>query len=81
MPIKIPKDLPAYKLFKEDNIFVMHNERADSQDIRPLKIGMLNLMPKKIENENQILRYLSKSPLQVEVTLISTKSYISYNTP
>ena len=59
MPIKIPKDLPAYKLFKEENIFVMHNERADSQDIRPLKIGMLNLMPKKIEYENQILRYLS----------------------
>ena len=81
MPIKIPKDLPAYKLFKEENIFVMHNERADSQDIRPLKIGMLNLMPKKIEYENQILRYLSNSPLQVEVTLITTKSYISHNTP
>jgi homoserine O-succinyltransferase len=59
----------------------MNNERANTQDIRPLKIAILNLMPKKIQAENQILRYLSNTPLQVEVKLIQTKSYTSQNTP
>ncbi|MDS0528164.1 homoserine O-succinyltransferase [Clostridium sp. SHJSY1] len=81
MPIKIPSELPAYKVLSDENIFVMNNERANTQDIRPLKIAILNLMPKKIQAENQLLRYLSNSPLQVEVKLIQTKSYTSQNTP
>lgn len=81
MPIKIPVELPAYKVLSNDNIFVMNNERADAQDIRPLKIAILNLMPKKIVTENQLLRYLSNTPLQVEIKLINTKSYTSHNTP
>ena len=81
MPIKIPRELPAFKVLSEDNIFVMNNERADTQDIRPLKIAILNLMPKKIVTENQLLRYLSNTPLQVEIKLIQTKSYTSHNTP
>lgn len=81
MPIKIPMELPAFKVLSNENIFVMNDERAKSQDIRPLKIAILNLMPKKIVAENQILRYLSNTPLQVEVTLIQTKTYISHNTP
>ena len=62
MPIKIPSDLPAYSVLRDENIFVMNNMRADTQDIRPLKIAVLNLMPKKIQAENQILRYLSNTP-------------------
>lgn len=81
MPIKIPKELPAYTVLSNDNIFVMNNERADTQDIRPLRIAILNLMPKKIVTENQLLRYLSNTPLQVEIKLIQTKSYTSHNTP
>jgi len=81
MPIKIPEELPAYKVLRDENIFVMNNERANTQDIRPLKIALLNLMPKKIQAENQILRYLSNTPLQVEITLIQTRSYTSQNTP
>lgn len=75
MPIKISKDLPAFKVLSEENIFVMNNERAIKQDIRPLKIAILNLMPKKIQTENQLLRYLSNTPLQVEIKLIQTESY------
>ena len=81
MPIKIPRELPAFKVLSDDNIFVMNNERADTQDIRPLRIAILNLMPKKILTENQLLRYLSNTPLQVEIKLIQTKSYTSHNTP
>ncbi|MDO5517584.1 MAG: homoserine O-succinyltransferase, partial [Clostridium sp.] len=81
MPIKIPQELPAYKVLSDDNIFVMNTERADTQDIRPLKIAVLNLMPKKISAENQLLRYLSNTPIQVEIRLIQTKSYTSHNTP
>ena len=81
MPIKIPEELPAYKLLNNENIFVMNDKRANTQDIRPLKIVILNLMPKKIISENQLLRYLSNSPLQVEITLLQTKSYVSTNTP
>lgn len=79
MPLKIPKELPAFKVLSGENIFVMPDERAISQDIRPLKIAVLNLMPKKIMAENQILRYLSNTPLQVEIKLIQTKSYIPHN--
>ena len=68
LPIKIPEELPAYKVLNRENIFVMNDKRADTQDIRPLKIAILNLMPKKIISENQLLRYLSNSPLQVEIT-------------
>ena len=81
MPIKIPEELPAYSVLRDENIFVMNNERADTQDIRPLRIAIVNLMPKKIQAENQLLRYLSNTPLQVEIKLIQTKSYTSQNTP
>ena len=80
MPIKIPRDLPAFKVLSDDNIFVMNNERAGKQDIRPLKIAILNLMPKKIQTENQLLRYLSNTPLQVEIKLLQTESYRSTHT-
>ena len=81
MPIKIPAELPAYNVLSKENIFVMNVERANTQDIRPLKIGILNLMPIKIQAENQLLRYLSNTPLQVEVVLLQTKSYIGNHTP
>ena len=81
MPIKIPRELPAYDVLSNENIFVMNDKRAMSQDIRPLKIAILNLMPKKIVTENQLLRYLSNSPLQVEIKLIQTKTYTCHNTP
>ena len=80
MPIKIPRDLPAFKVLSDENIFVMNNERAGKQDIRPLKIAILNLMPKKIQTENQLLRYLSNTPLQVEVKLLQTESYRTTHT-
>ena len=80
MPIKIPKDLPAFKVLSNENIFVMNNERAGKQDIRPLKIAILNLMPKKIQTENQLLRYLSNTPLQVEIRLLQTESYRTTHT-
>lgn len=81
MPIKIPIDLPAYTVLSDENIFVMNIERAQTQDIRPLQIAVLNLMPMKIQSENQLLRYLSNTPLQVEITLLQTKTYTSQNTP
>ena len=81
MPIKIPAELPAYNVLSKENIFVMDIERANTQDIRPLKIGILNLMPIKIQAENQLLRYLSNTPLQVEVILLQTKSYTGNHTP
>ena len=73
MPIRIPNDLPATKTLHDENIFVMSETRAVTQDIRPLKILLLNLMPKKIETETQFSRLLSNSPLQVELELIHTK--------
>ena len=81
MPLKINRELPAYKVLSGENIFVMNDERAETQDRRPLKIAILNLMPKKIQAENQLLRYLSNTPLQVEIKLLQTKSYTSHNTP
>jgi homoserine O-succinyltransferase len=80
MPIKIPNDLPATKVLTEENIFVMTETRAMTQDIRPLKILLLNLMPTKIDTETQISRLLSNSALQVELTLIMTKTHQSKNT-
>ena len=79
MPIKIPNDLPAVKTLTDENIFVMTETRAITQDIRPLKILLLNLMPKKIETETQLSRLLGNTPLQVELELIHTKSHKSKN--
>ena len=76
MPIKIADNLPAAKVLESENIFVMTEERALHQDIRPLKILLLNLMPTKIETETQFLRLLSNSPLQVDVTLMQTASHV-----
>ena len=75
MPIVIPKALPAYKILSEENIFVMGAVRAETQDIRPIELAIVNLMPTKIETETQLLRLISNSPLQVKVTLIKTDSY------
>jgi homoserine O-succinyltransferase len=80
MPIKIPDQLPAFKTLTGENIFVM-GEGAIHQDIRPLKILLLNLMPTKIATETQLLRLLGNTPLQVEVTLLRTDSHQSKNTP
>ena len=80
MPIKIPNDLPASKILTGENIFVMDLERAIHQDIRPLKIAILNLMPTKIATETQLLRLLGNTPLQIEVSLLQTKSHESKNT-
>ena len=79
MPIKIPNNLPAVKTLESENIFVMTETRAMTQDIRPLKILILNLMPKKIETETQLARLLGNTPLQVEMELIHTKSHESKN--
>ena len=81
MPIKIPNDLPATKTLTGENIFVMTETRAMTQDIRPLRVLLLNLMPKKIETETQLSRLIGNTPLQVELELITTKSHKSKNTP
>ena len=81
MPIIIPQDIPAYSTLSGENIFVMNNEKAMSQDIRPIEIAILNLMPTKIETETQLIRLLSNSPLQIKVTLIGTETYVGKNTP
>lgn len=81
MPIKIPDNLPAMEILTGENIFVMSEERAARQDIRPLKIAILNLMPTKIVTETQILRLLGNSPIQVEIELLHPKTYNSKNTP
>ena len=80
MPIKVPDNLPAKEILNKDNIFVMGEKRAFHQDIRPLKIVILNLMPKKQEAEVQLLRMLSNSPLQVDITFLRMESYTSKNT-
>ena len=81
MPIKIPNDLPATKTLTDENIFVMNENRAMSQDIRPLKILLLNLMPTKVATETQLSRLLGNTPLQVELEFLHTSSHISKNTP
>lgn len=80
MPIKIADKLPATSQLTKENIFVMTEKRAARQDIRPLKIAIVNLMPEKIKTETQLLRLLSNTPLQVEVDLIQMSSHISKNT-
>ena len=80
MPIKIPASLPANSVPQRENIFVMDEERADHQDIRPLKIAILNLMPKKVETETQMLRLLSNTPLQIDLELLQMRSHVSRNT-
>jgi homoserine O-succinyltransferase len=80
MPINIPNRLPAKDVLEKENVFLMGKNRALHQDIRPLKIGILNLMPLKIETETQLLRMLSNTPLQVEVELIQLSSHVSKNT-
>ncbi len=79
MPIKIPDGLPAQKTLEAENIFVMTNDRAMTQDIRPLKIAIVNLMPTKIETETQLLRLLGNSPLQVDVELVQMATHRSKN--
>ncbi|MBN2510324.1 MAG: homoserine O-succinyltransferase [Spirochaetales bacterium] len=81
MPVNIPDTLPAYRTLTKENIFVMKESRAVHQDIRPLKIAILNLMPIKITTEAQLLRLLSNSPIQIELTLLMTESYTGTNTP
>ncbi len=81
MPIIIPQDMPAFATLEKENIFVMESERAMTQDIRPIEIAILNLMPTKIETETQLIRLLSNTPLQIKVTLIGTESYVGTHTP
>ncbi|MBR2988410.1 MAG: homoserine O-succinyltransferase [Clostridia bacterium] len=81
MPVRISKDLPARKFLEKENIFVMTYERAESQEIRPLKVAILNLMPNKIDTETQLLRLIGNTPLQVEVVFLTTASYTSKHTP
>ena len=81
MPVRVPNDLPARKTLAEENIFVMTKDRAMHQDIRPLRIAVLNLMPTKIVTETQLLRLLSNSPLQIDITFIRMETHESRNTP
>ncbi|MBQ0003169.1 MAG: homoserine O-succinyltransferase [Treponema sp.] len=80
MPIKIKSDLPAVKVLESENIFVMTDERAVSQDIRPLKIAIVNLMPTKVTTETQLLRLLGNTPLQTEISLVQMEGHVSKNT-
>lgn len=80
MPIRVQNDLPAKEILERENIFVMDEYRAAHQDIRPISIGLLNLMPLKEDTELQILRSLSNTPLQVDVTFVRVKSHVSKNT-
>ena len=81
MPLTLPDKLPAIELLKQENIFVMDTTRAASQDIRPLRIAVLNLMPLKITTETDLVRLLSNSPLQIELSFMKVKSHTSKNTP
>ncbi len=81
MPLRIPDKLPAIELLKRENIFVMDEARAHSQDIRPLRIVILNLMPLKITTETDLIRLLSNTPLQLDITFMKLKSHTSKNTP
>jgi homoserine O-succinyltransferase len=81
MPLNIPDKLPAVKLLREENIFVMNESQASHQDIRPLKIIILNLMPLKITAETDLLRLLSNSPLQIEIDFLKIKGHTPKNTP
>lgn len=80
MPVIIPKDLPASKVLQKEFVFVMHEQRAKSQDIRPLELAIVNLMPKKVVTETQLLRLIGNSPLQVNIDLVQMGSHKSKNT-
>ena len=80
MPVCIPNNLPAFKTLQEENIFLMTADRARTQDIRPLRIAILNLMPTKIVTETQLLRLIGNTPLQIEITLLRTASHLAKNT-
>ncbi len=80
MPINIPDNIPAKKLLEKENIFVMPKKRAADQEIRPLEVAILNLMPTKVETETQLARVLGNTPIQVNLTLLTTKSYQPKNT-
>ena len=81
MPLRIPDKLPAIELLKRENIFVMDDSRAHRQDIRPLRIAILNLMPLKITTETDLIRLLSNTPLQLDITFMKLRSHTSKNTP
>ena len=81
MPLNLPDKLPAIELLKQENIFVIDSSRAEQQDIRPLKIVVLNLMPLKITTETDLIRLLSNTPLQLEISFMKVKSHTSKNTP
>ena len=78
MPIRIPNDLPAAETLKQENIFVMTRERATTQDIRPLELLLLNLMPTKIATETQLTRLLGNTPLQVKLELMHTNAFCKF---
>ncbi len=80
MPIKLPENLPAYSVLSKEGVMVMSDDRASHQDIRPLRIGLLNLMPKKIQTENQFARLIGATPLQVELSLIRMSEHQARNT-
>jgi homoserine O-succinyltransferase/O-acetyltransferase len=81
MPINIPKELPAFQALSDERVFVMTADRAEKQDIRPLKVGIVNLMPTTIDTEIQLLRLLGHSPLQVDITFLNMGSHTSKNAP
>jgi homoserine O-succinyltransferase len=81
MPLRLPDKLPAIELLKHENIFVMDDSRAHNQDIRPLKIAILNLMPLKITTETDLIRLLSNTPLQLEISFMKLRSHTPKNTP
>ena len=81
MPLRLPDRLPAIEILKGENMFVMDNSRATTQDIRPLKIVILNLMPLKITTETDLIRLLSNTPLQLEISFMKLKSHTPKNTP
>ena len=81
MPLRLPDKLPAIKLLEDENIFVIDETRGHSQDIRPLRLAILNLMPIKVTTETDLVRLLSNTPLQIDVTFMKLKSHTSKNTP
>ena len=80
MPIKIPSDLPAFDVLTREGVMVMGEDQASRQDIRPLRIGLLNLMPKKIQTENQFARLIGATPLQIDLSLIRMSEHETKNT-
>ncbi len=80
MPIKLPSDLPAYSVLSSEGVMVMDDQTASRQDIRPLKIALLNLMPKKIQTETQFARLIGSTPLQIELSLIRMSEHQTKNT-